>query len=384
MNISAITPNFFIKRLNNNSNTNTQNYKSNLTPLTQDTVSFQVGEKTLKDGAKRLSKKTGMEINKALEKPFNKFVHRLHDAFGDLIASEKNPEGPIARISCRIKSPESIAEKGGSRECKNVIELTEKIQDLMGGRLEMRDPSRDSIQKVIDILEEMVKKGIFNITEIESYYAEPNLAYITNKMIKSLVKTCRSRNNIRVVQTEHPAGYHGVHVTVRMPKDCDNAYAEIQIMDEYSAMIKYANDPAYKVENNKGVQKKYAPVAKIFAPLKSDNETLKNAYKEYTRQAYIQQRKKKPREFGEEIKPDFLDIPWFLPQELDYKNIYKEMKKCDLAAEKAAKAAKAAKVSTKPVVDVKDEIRVIKKVPKKINKNAKDSKLKSGSLDING
>ena len=286
-----------------------------------------------------------MEINKALEKPFNKFVHRLHEAFGDLIASEKNPEGPIARISCRIKSPESIAEKGGSRECKNVIELTEKIQDLMGGRLEMRDSSRDSIQKVIDILEEMVKKGIFNITEIESYYAEPNLAYITNKMIKSLVKTCRSRNNIRVVQTEHPAGYHGVHVTVRMPKDCDNAYAEIQIMDEYSALIKYANDPAYKVENNKGVQKKYSPVAKTLAPLKGEDSTLKNAFKEYTRQVYIQQRKKKTREFGEEIKVDFLDIPWYLPQNLDYKNLFKEMKACDVAAEKASKAAKAAKAA---------------------------------------
>lgn len=333
----TITPNFLIQSLKKNIQYNDSNSNKypNLAPLKYDTVSFGVGEKVLEAGAKRLPKKVGMDINKALEKPFAKFKWRLHEAFGDLIATEKCPELPLAGIESRIKSPESIAEKGGSRDCRNLVELTEKIQDLMGGRLEFRDVTKDAFQEVINRFEDLVKKGIFNITEIESYYAEPNLAYVSKRMLKSLVKTCQARNPIRVVETQHPAGYHGVHITVQLPKDCDNAFAEIQLIGKDSAALKYAQDPVYKFEQNKNVQKKYAPVLKILAPLKGDDETLKKAFKQYTRDAYIHQRRRKSVPFGEDIMPpEFLDIPWFLPKDLDYKNIYEVMKKCDADAKK--------------------------------------------------
>ena len=66
----------------------------------------------------------------------------------------------------------------------------------------------------------------------------------------------------------------------------------------------------------------------------------------------MHQRRRKSVPFGEDIMPpEFLDIPWFLPPELDYKNIYKVMKKCDADAKKAkiqktkAKEAKMEKTS---------------------------------------
>ena len=339
----TITPSLFIRHNNNNIDTDKKffTYK-NVTGLQQDTVSFQGGEKVLKEGAKRLSKKTGIDINKMLEKPFKKFDHRLREAFGPLVATEKNPNLPIAKIETRIKSPESIAEKGGCRDAKNIVEVTEKIDDLMGGRLELRDVSRDSIQQILKIFEEQVNKGIYSIIEIESYYAEPNLAYVNDKMLSSLVKTCEKRlGAIPVKHKKHPSGYHGVHFTIRMPKDCDNAKAEIQLLGKDTAELKYANDPVYKVLCNKAIQKKYAPIAKILAPLKDEkNETLRNAFIDYTRQAYMYQRRRKSVPFGENIMPpEFLDIPWFLPKELDYKNIYMEMKKIDEAAKKKALAA---------------------------------------------
>ncbi len=336
----TITPSFFIRH-NYNSNPQENNFYTykNLAVLKQDTVSFQAGAKVLPKGAKRLNKKIGIDITKMIEKPFKKFDYRLREAFGPLVATEKNPNLPIAKIETRIKSPESIAEKGGCRDAKSIVEVTEKIDDLMGGRLEMRDVSRDSIQQIIDILEEQVNKGIFNVIEIESYYAEPNLAYLNDRMLTSLVKTCEKKlGAIPVKHQKHPSGYHGVHFTIRMPKDCDNAKAEIQLLGKDTADLKYANDPVYKVLCNKAIQKKYAPIAKILAPLKGDDETLKNAFLDYTRQAYKHQRRRKSVPFGEnKMPPEFLDIPWFLPKELDYKNIYMEMKKCDaIAAEKAA------------------------------------------------
>ena len=337
----TITPRFLNlhKQADTTNNKNNEaNFKYNyLNQLQQDTVSFQAGEKVLKDGATRLRKKTGLDINKMLEKPFKKFQHRLHEAFGPYIATEKNPNLPIARIETRIKSPESVAEKGGCRDAKNIAELTEKIDDLMGGRLEMRDVSRDAIQQMINILEEQVNKGIYNIIEVESYYAEPSLAYLNDRMLASLVKTCEKKlGAIPVKHQKHPSGYHGVHFTIRMPKDCDNAKAEIQLLGKDTADLKYANDPVYKVLCNKAIQKKYAPIAKILAPLKDEkNETLRNAFLDYTRQAYKYQRRRKSVPFGEDkMPPEFLDIPWYLPKELDYKNIYMEMKKCDAIAAK--------------------------------------------------
>lgn len=361
----TITPNLFIRQNNNNNIYKNQCYAyNNLNCLKQDTVSFQVGEKVLKEGAKRLNKKTGLDINKMLEKPFKKFQHRLNEAFGPLVATEKNPNLPIAKIETRIKSAESVAEKGGCRDAKNIEELTEKIDDLMGGRLEMRDVSRDSIQQIIDILEEQVNKGIFNVIEIESYYAEPNLAYLNDRMLASLVKTCEKKlGAIPVKHQKHPSGYHGVHFTIRMPKDCNNAKAEIQLLGKDTADLKYANDPVYKVLCNKAIQKKYAPIAKILAPLKGDDETLKNAFLDYTRQAYKHQRRRKSVPFAEDkMPPEFLDIPWFLPKELDYKNIYMEMKKCDkIAAEKAAKEASQKSAKTKATTVVKKATQASKK-----------------------
>ena len=329
-------------------NTKTVSY-NNLSPLKQDTVTFGVGEKSLKN-AERMSKQVGMNINAMLEKPFERFSLRLTKTFGKLVADERHPNRPIYAIKTRIKSPESIAEKGGARKCKDIPELTKYVQDLMGGRLVMRDCSQESFQQIIDILEDCVKKGIFNITEVESYFAEPELAYINEKMIKSLVKTCEDKiGPIKVNFTKHQAGYHAVHFTIRMPKDCDNAYAELQLMGVFEDAIKYAQDPAYKFEWGKGLPKKYNIIEKYLEPLISGDEQLVNAYKAYTRQVYIEQRlKEKTPLVGKYEGPDFLT--WYYPKEMDYNFLYKEMKACDAAAEKAKLAREKAALTRKKTI----------------------------------
>ena len=307
----------------------------NLAPLANDTVNFGVGAKALEEG-NRLSVQMGKSINKILEEPFVTFQWRLEKMFEKLVATEKHPNRPIYRIDARIKSPESIAEKGGARDCKNIRELTKRIQDLMGGRLVMRDCSKKSMQEVLDVLEDAVKKGICNITEIECYYPEENLAYVTREMVTSLVKTCKEKGPLRVEFTEHPAGYCAVHYTLRLPKDCDNAFAELQVMGVHEEAIKYAQDPAYKFEWGKGLPKKYKILEQYLAPLRSGDEELENAYKEYTRRVYIAQRLKEETPLvGKAPVPEF--DKWYYPKEMDYNFLYAEMKKCDAAyAEKAA------------------------------------------------
>ena len=320
----------------------------NLAPLACDTVSFGVGEKVLT--GKRMNKQVGLNINKALEKPFEIFERKLYEIFGDLIASAEHPDRPLLMIKTRIKSPESIAEKGGARGCRNVKELTEKIQDLMGGRLVLRDTSKEVMNEIISRLETAVNRGVFNIDEIENYFAEPRLAYVTAKQLEPLVKTIEKKiGTIRVVHERHPVGYTATHYTIRMPKTADDAYAELQIVGYDVDLLKDpVEDLLHKVSCNKAIQKKYHPLMKYLTPLQGEDTVLKNAHREHTRQAYIHQRRRKKVSFEEcqtkEI-PDFLDIPWYLPQELDFKFLYREaMKILEAEKQKTIKNSKKLKV----------------------------------------
>lgn len=348
----TITPNLFhFVRNNQTAQQNPINNKyPNLAPLREDTVSFGVGEKQLKAGA-RLSKQFGMQITSSLEEPFKRFTNKLESAFSTMKATQNHPDRPIYKIKTRIKSPESIAEKGGAREVNNLTELTEKIQDMIGGRLIMRDTSKESIETVLKKFEEMVLKGELSIVEIENFYGDPKLSYVTTKQLQPLKKACEKMvGHIRVANEEHPMGYNAIHMTVKFqPNKYGETYAEIQIMGSDIAALKDVEDLTYKIRCNKAIQKKYEPLMKYLKPLQEDNDILKNAFKEYTRNAYLYQRRRKSvslKELQAQEAPDFLPLPWIIPnRELDFNFLYKKMKECEETAAKAkAKASSAATV----------------------------------------
>ncbi len=345
----TITPNLF--RFVRNNQTTQQNPINNnypnLAPLAQDTVSFGVGEKQLKAGT-RLSKQFGMRMQSTLEEPFKMFTKKLESSFSSMIATSNHPDRPIYKIKTRIKSPESIAEKGGAREVKKFSELTEKIQDMIGGRLIMRDTSKENIETVLKKFEDMVLKGELSIVEIENFYGDQKLSYVTTKQLQPLKKACEKMvGPIRVVNEEHPMGYNAIHMTVKFPPTkYGESYAEIQIMGSDIAALKDVEDLTYKIRCNKAIQKKYTPMMKYLKPLQDGDDTLKNAFKEYTRNAYLHQRRRKSvtlKELQERETPDFLALPWYISnKELDFNFLYKKMKECDAAAEKVKAAAKKA------------------------------------------
>ncbi len=337
----TITPNLF-HLVRNNTQTNTQQNQinkkyPNLAPLAQDTVSFGVGEKQLKAG-QRLSKRFGMEIASTLQRPFKMFTNKLESAFSTMKATDNHPDRPIYKIKTRIKSPESIAEKGGARDVKNFAELTQNIQDLIGGRLIMRDTSKESIETVLKKFEDMVLKGELSITEIENFYGTPKLAYATDKQLKPLINACEKMiGPIRYSNEKHPMGYNAIHMTVKFPPTkYGETYAEIQIMGSDIAALKDVEDLTYKIRCGKAIQSKYKPMMKYLKPLQDGDETLKNAFADYTRQAYTHQRRRKSvtlKELNEQTAPEFLPLPWYISnKELDFNFLYTKMKECENTA----------------------------------------------------
>ena len=346
----TITPHLFNLVRNNNKQEYSQissNKYPNLAPLKQDTVSFGVGEKLLKTGT-RLPKQFGITMAVLLEKPFKMFTNKLESSFSPMLATANHPDRPIYMIKTRIKSPESIAEKGGARDVKNFTELTEKIQDMIGGRLIMRDTSKESIEAVLKKFEDMVLKGELSIVEIENFYGDSRFSYVTTKQLQPLKKACEKMvGPIRVVNEEHPMGYNAIHMTVKFPPTkYGESYAEIQIMGSDIADLKDVEDLTYKIRCNKAIQKKYTPMMKYLKPLQDGDDTLKNAFKEYTRNAYLHQRRRKSvtlKELQERETPDFMALPWYITnKELDFNFLFKKMKECD----EAVKKTKAVKVKT--------------------------------------
>ena len=121
-----------------------------------------------------------------------------------------------------------------------------------------------------------------------------------------------------------PTGYMAIHLLTKLP---NGFTGEIQILGTDIADLKEVEDLCYKVKSGKSIDKKYESIKKILKPLTNkDDLLLRREFNKYTRNAYIYQREMPPDSSSETM---FLPIPKYLPQELDFNNIYKVMRECD-------------------------------------------------------
>ena len=102
--------------------------------------------------------------------------------------------------------------------------------------------------------------------------------------------------------------------------------------------FKEVEDACYKIRDGKHLDRQYASVEKMLKPLADKDDTiLRKGYSEYTRMAYIVQREKEPKRTIKVQEPEFLHIPDslnYIPPQLDFNNIYNEMKKCGFSYDK--------------------------------------------------
>ena len=97
----------------------------------------------------RLTVAEADEVVKGLKPDKTKLEKKPQEIFGDLIADEKHPDRPISVIKVRIKDKYSVAEKGGGRDCRDKEEIVERVQDLVGGRLVLRDNTKQTFAEIL-------------------------------------------------------------------------------------------------------------------------------------------------------------------------------------------------------------------------------------------
>lgn len=339
----------FISTLNINnqriqSNNRQRSQYSNLAPLKQDTVSFGATEKKNKNRNYGINKATAEQLHEESKPSMRYMAKQLNDILGDMIRPETGAGSlskPIKEIHPRVKSANSIVEKSATRYWYSKQEVKKNMTDIVGCRIVMADGSQKNVDEVLDRITKAVEKNQIQITEIENYRPDPEIDdfglitktydYASPIAMKKLKDACAKKGKIKRKDEDLESGYMAIHMLMKLP---NGFTGEIQIMGADIERLKEVEDKCYKVKNNKNLEKKYAQVEKILQPLKDENdEILQNAYTNYTRRAYIYQRELEPIKTKNPKPTELLHIPdelEYIPKQLDFNNIEKEILRCDI------------------------------------------------------
>lgn len=348
---------------------------SNLAPLSKDTVSFTSSEKLNRS---LLEAFDNISICKSVyndaDVPSEYLKRVLKECLMPYVASDKNPDAPIQRITTRVKTPDSIREKAASRLGSAITSDLEKVfnpnsvddikkvcSDIIGARVILRQSDSDKTTQIIDALIKEVRAGRLNITKIENYKPENIPEKWEYFKMEDLQNLCKAVNEtrfglpeIKVTQRSKETGYMALHLDVDLSnpefKSKNNGYkGEIQIVGYDVANLKDVEDFCYKLKSNKDIKSghvAYRPFSDYFLKLLRSNKYphLEEKFVEYTLKAYLLQRKKEPvgtahRKKKDNNLPTLADcgMEGKLPQGLDF-NILASIKyHCDKIYELTSK-----------------------------------------------
>lgn len=340
-----ITPTFSANVYSQNkiANAKTTNVSyGNLAPLAKDTISFGAGKKDMDDVTDGINLNTAKMIYKEAELTQRYLNNQLDKILGDLV---RPPHGqgahskPILEIRKRTKSPKSIVEKSATRKLRNVDEVKRGMTDIVGARIVMADTSRQAVDSVLNKITDAVQNDRLKIVEIENYRPEPEINSLGNIVrtydygsplaLKNLKEACdeKSDSSIKKVDEDRSSGYMAIHLLVKLP---NGFTGEIQIIGPEVEKLKDVEDFSFKVKNGKHLDKKFASVEKMLKPLADKDDTiLQKEHNKYTRNAFLRQRDIE-QGFLTRKKNDkqFLTVPDYMSDDLDFNNIAAEIQKC--------------------------------------------------------
>ena len=321
--------------IRNNYQTRLFNFSgANLQPLAADTVSFSG---TLEQKIAIGGLESAKDLNKNAQYAASYFENVFKDDFSALIYDEENnPKGIVKPIKGRVKTPESIEEKVAKKHeyslipenydkhhfCpRNTDHIKEKVRDIIGTRIVMRDSSKKSTQEIVDALCKTITEKKLVVTQIENIISDVpgDRSYFSREQlsqIKEAANKIRVENGLKELNEEgskedreyrietRKSGYAALHIDF----DLRNVgrtipergyYGELQIIGADVEMLKEIEDFCYKL-NDPGKEIKaghfaYKPFETFYREALSD-ENYPNSeeyFAEYTKKAFVIQRKRK-------------------------------------------------------------------------------------------
>lgn len=296
-------------------------------PLSRDTISFTALERLNRSLLEAFDNKEVCEaVYENADVAAENLRKTLQKSLSDFIATDKNPDGLIQRITTRIKTPDSIREKAAGKlgsaitsDLKRVFdpnkadEIKRVCGDIVGARVILRRSEVPETSKIIDAFIEDVKAGRLKITRIENYQPQnipQKWEYFRKEDLKRLADAVNSmllpgEKPVEVVQQSKKTGYIALHLDVDLSdpefKVKNNGYrGEIQIVGCDVANLKEVEDFCYKLKYDKDIKSgstAYKAFSEYFLKLlhlEGYKGSIEDNFVEYTSRAYLHQRKKEP------------------------------------------------------------------------------------------
>ncbi len=344
---------------------------TNLRPLAHDCVSFTSSKKLNRSLLEAFDNKQAcIDVYQNADVAEADLKRTLKSRLDSLVASEENPQGPISTITTRVKTPSSIREKVAS-ELSHAItsnnmsavfnpnsrtDIKKVCGDIIGARIILGNQKQEQTGKIIDELIDLVMNGELNISAIASYRPEkldPKLEYFKKEDLARLVdavnesRKIRNKEPIELKEESKKTGYMALHVDIDMAdyeyKAKNNGYkGEIQIVGQDISRLKEVEDFCYKIRFDKDIKSghvAYSPFTKYFSKQINNEEYPKLAddFVEYTKRAYMFQRKKEPDGIFDKRKRRDISLPTIeqcnmsgkIPPELDFNVLSKIKYHCD-------------------------------------------------------
>lgn len=326
-------------------------------PLTKDTVSFKATPKAAKK-ALEANRSTVRSLRASMRDSYQKVNKMIENLFGDLRASEKYPQNPLADISCRLKSEDSIKEKTGTQECSSMQEIAACMTDIIGTKLIIREPNRSVVDAVLGRFVPLIRSGKLELLEIENKrpaivkglseteaskydYASVDFLNMFADIQDEFNKKGGSKNKVirRIDDDFTKANYCAIHFLFRVPGKNPVVF-ECQVVGENVDKAKFVDDGLYKKLNGKNFANSTPKFDALFEPFTNPNffageenaekivEDARKALNEYRGDVFLFQRNKAVSTVtkNKNKKELFLPIPYrVFPPEIEKKyKIYSE------------------------------------------------------------
>lgn len=226
--------------------------------------------------------------------------------------------------------------------------------DIVGGRIIMREAGPQYTGVVLDALKQAVDDGMLKITSIENNVPDSSklpigrrvddYVYASNKQLKTLANAAGAE----LIENKSKSGYLSVHINISLADELLEKYngvfegfdGEIQIIGQDVLNLKHVEDMCYKLKDNKNaIHEDYKPFKDYFTKYYQGDD-VKKAFDDYTYALYLSQRDIPSGSSRGNTFPTIAELGFAgkVPPELDFNKLRTIKDYCDLVHKETIKS----------------------------------------------
>lgn len=207
------------------------------------------------------------------------------------------------------------------KNSKNFAKARAKVNDLIGTRLVLENPSLEQMEKLTVAIIDAIKNDDINITQIKKYHGPKTEGYFTKAQIKRIQEAGAEKDlNIRVLEEQDqikPSGYCATQFKIIHK---NGSLGEFQVRGKVVDAFAEGEHIPYDLRTGKDVAGGNNKIGALLAPFKKAiNKLNENQYKEYEK--YLSKNYCYARRVEKGLSPKEVKLPGYFDEILSNENL---------------------------------------------------------------